>query len=142
MTDAAPRLELYVRSLAPTDARESQERVVERIQRLAEHDRIAGFEVVLCGDCVCPTAATADTEPGSRLLSRYDTFESWADEHDSELVGFEHKDVRSLLTDSNVTGIVYPRMTLAEFRNGALTYVAPSRNGTERTSVLDRLETY
>lgn len=142
MTQDDPRLELYVRSLAPTDAREPQERVVERLQTLDERDRIAGFEVALCGECVCPSSVTAGTDAGKRLLDRYDAFETWADEHDRGLVGFEHKDTQSLLTDTTVTGIVFPRMTLAEYRDGQLTYVAPSSNGAEQTSVLDRLDSY
>lgn len=142
MTQHDPRLELYVRSLAPTDAREPQERVVERLETLDERGAIAGFDVALCGDCVCPSSVTADTDAGKRLLDRYDAFETWAAERDRDLVGFEHKDTQSLLTDTTVTGIVFPRMTLAEYRGGQLTHVAPSSNGVERTSVLDRLDSY
>lgn len=142
MSDGLPRLELYLRSLAPTTARDAQDRVVERLRTLADEDAIAGFDVAVCGDCVCPNAATATSEPGSRLLSRYDAFESWAAARDRELVGFEERDTRSMLTDTRVTGIVFPRMTLAEFRDGDLTFVAPSRTDRERTSVLDRLERY
>lgn len=140
--DAPPRVELYVRSLAPTDTRQEQEQVVETLRELDEEGRIAGFEVVLCGDCVCPRSVTADTDVGEFLLRRYGTFERWADARDRDLVGFERLDTRSLLTGTDVTGIVFPRMTLAEYRDGDLTYVAPSSNGTEQTSVADRLDVY
>lgn len=142
MTDSPPRVELYVRSLAPTTARPSQERVVERLQRLDGSGDLAGFDVLVCGECVCPNAATAGTDPGKRLLSRYEAFEDWAADRDRDLVGFEERETSSMVTDTTVTGIVFPRMTLAEYRGGTLEFVAPSRNGEERTAVLDRLATY
>lgn len=142
MSDAAPRIELYVRSLAPKTARDEQDRVVRRSRALDADDRIANLDVAVCGDCVCPDAATAETDTGRRILSRYEAFRDWADAHDRELVGFEELDTRSQLTDTRVTGIVFPRITLAEYRNGSLAFVAPSRTTRTTTSVLDRLETY
>lgn len=139
---SSPRVELYVRSLAPTQARETQNEVVTRLRRLGEEGRIADHEVALCGECVCPNAATATTEVGQRLLSRYDEFQSWAADRDRDLVGFEERDTNSMLTDTTVTGIVFPRLTLAEYQDGNLAFVAPSRNGSATTAVLDRLETY
>ena len=137
-----PRVELYVRSLAPTRARETQDEVVTRLRRLGEDDRIADHEVALCGECVCPNAATATTDVGQRLLSRYDDFRAWAADHDRDLVGFQERETHSMLTDTTVTGIVFPRLTLAEYRDGDLAFVAPSRSGDTTTSVLDRLGTY
>lgn len=142
MSTEPPRVELYVRSLAPTTARPTQERVVERLQALEESGEVTGFDVVVCGECVCPNAATASTEPGERLLSRYDSFEAWAEANDRTLVGFQRRDTRSVLTDTTVTGIVFPRVTLAEYRDGTLSFVAPSGTETERTAVLDRLAEY
>lgn len=142
MDEAPPRVELYVRSLAPTDVRNQQERVVGTLQTLDAENRIKGMEVRLCGDCVCPSLHTAETDIGDRLLRRYDAFKHWAMANDRELIGFETRDNKSLLTGTTVTGIVFPRLTLAEFRDGDLTFVAPSKNGTEQTNVVDRLETY
>jgi hypothetical protein len=141
-TSQKPRVELYVRSLAPTEARDQQERVVARLQSLDDRDELRAVETVLCGDCVCPSLATADTDIGEHLLGRYRAFEEWAADHDRELVGFERRDTQSLLTNTSVTGIVFPRLALAEYRNGRPTYVAPSANGTDTTSVADRLDTY
>ncbi len=137
-----PRVELYVRSLAPADTRQTQENVVGRLQSLDARDNIRGFELALCGDCVCPTLNTATTDVGSRLLDRYDRFQQWADATDRELTGFEQRETESLLTGTTVTGVVFPRLTLAEYRDGELTFVAPSANGTEQMSVIDRIETY
>lgn len=142
MSDAGPRIELYLRSLAPTTARPEQERVVRRSRALEADGRVTDLDVAVCGDCVCPDAATAETETGRRILSRYGAFRDWADAHDRELVGFEELDTRSQLTDTRVTGIVFPRITLAEFRDGSLAFVAPSRTDGTTTTVLDRLDTY
>jgi len=142
MAGNRPRIELFLRSLAPATSREQQERIVERLRTLDEENVIRGFEVVVCGDCVCPRAATADTEPGERLLNSYEAFEAWAEDRDRELSGFERRDTRSILTGTTVTGIVFPRVVLAEYRDGDLAFVAPSADGTEETSVSDRLSAY
>ena len=140
MSDRPPRAELFLRSLAPTDARDQQERVVERLRTLEAEGRVGTLDVRLCGECVCPESVTAETEPGRRLLDRHEAFRRWADDRDRELVGFERRDTESLLTGTRVTGIVFPRIVLAEYRDGDLTYVAPSRTEQERTSVTDRLD--
>lgn len=142
MTTNGPRVELLLRSLAPTDARPAQERLVSRLQSLDEADRIRGVDYTLCGECVCPSLNTAEADIAAFLFGRYERFEAWAEENDRELVGFEERETESLLTGATVTGIVFPRMTLAEYRDGSLTFVAPSTDGTEQTAVADRLETY
>lgn len=142
MTESPPRIEVFLRSLAPTDARSNQEEILERLQELDQADRIAGYEVVLCGDCVCPSLTTAQTDVGERLLRRYESFESWAEAHNRTLDGFEERDTKSMLTGTSITGVTFPRLTIAEYRDGSLAFVAPSRNGVEQTTVRDRLTSY
>ena len=142
MLDRPPRIELYVRSLAPAEGRKRQEAVVERLRALDADGHIAGVEVVLCADCVWPSLGTAETDVGRRLLRRYDAFREWAEARGRELVGFRRRDADSLLTGTAVTGIVFPRLALAEYRDGDLAFVAPSANGTEQTTVSDRLDVY
>lgn len=142
MTGAEPRAELYVRTLAPTVAREVQEHVVERLEALAARDAIREYDVVVCGECVCPQSATAETEPGQTLLERYESFEQWAAERDRELVGFQEHEETSLLTGSTISGIEFPRMVLAEYCEGSLEFVAPSTDGDETTAVTERLDAH
>jgi hypothetical protein len=142
MAEHRPRLELFLRSLAPSTGREQQERIVERVRTLDDEDFVRDFEVVLCGECVCPRSVTAETEPGERLLNSYERFTEWADETDRELVGFEERDTKSILTGTRVTGIVFPRVVIAEYRSGELAFVAPSRDGGSETAVTDRLSAY
>lgn len=136
------QIELYVRSLAPTDIRDKQESVIERLDELERADRIDGFEVIFCGDCVCASLTTAKTAVGQRLLDRYVSFEKWATEHDRTLVGFTDHDTESTLTGTVITGVSFPRLALAEYRNRDLAFVAPSRSGNENTTVIDRIEEY
>lgn len=142
MTEHRPRLELFLRSLAPSTGREQQERIVERVRTLDDEDQIRDFEVILCGECVCPRSVTAETEPGERLLNSYERFTEWADETDRELVGFEERDTKSILTGTEVTGIVFPRVVIAEYRSDELAFVVPFRDGDSETTVADRLSAY
>ena len=142
MTAPPPRIELFVRSLAPSEGREGQERAIELLDALDERDRIAGFELVVSGDCVCPSLRAARTAPGRRLLGRYREFERWAAERDRTLVGFERREVDSALRAEPVTGISFPRLALAEYRGDALAFVAPSRTEGSVATVLERLREY
>jgi len=142
MTQKPPQIELYVRSLAPIDIRDRQESVIDRLDELAERDRIEEYEVILCGDCVCASLTTAKTTVGQRLLDRYASFEEWATTRDRSLVGFVEHDTESSLSRTNITGIKFPRLALAEYRGGNLSFVAPSHNGTENITVIDRIEEY
>jgi len=131
-TTADLRLELFVRSLAPETARPQQETVIERLRDLA--DEVADTELYVTGDCVCPSTVAAETETGRFLLDRYEAFEEWADENGVELVGFRNRCVDSSITGETVTGIQFPRLTLAVFADDQLRFVAPAiRNGTETT---------
>ncbi|MFY4814749.1 HTH domain-containing protein [Haloarcula sp. AONF1] len=131
-TTANLRLELFVRSLAPETARPQQEAVIERLRDLA--DEVADTELYVTGDCVCPSTVAAETETGRFLLDRYEAFEEWADESGVELVGFRNRCVDSSMTGETVTGIQFPRLTLAVFADDQLRFVAPAiRNGTETT---------
>jgi len=128
------RLELFVQSLAPETARPQQEAAIERLRDLAESDEVADTELYVTGDCVCPSTVAAETKPGRFLLDRYAAFEEWADENGVELVGFRNRCVDSSMTGETVTGIQFPRLTLAVFADNRLRFVAPAlRNGTETT---------
>ena len=113
-----PRLELYLRSLAPATGRDQQDRVVRRLHDLDGDGRIKGFDV----------------------LRRYERFAEWAEEAGYDLTGFERREVDSVLTGTTVTGIAFPRIVLAEYRGGSLTFVAPAADGSETVTVQDRLD--
>ena len=134
-----PRVELFVRSLAPETARAEQERVIERLGRLEERGRVRAVDVHVCGACICPSTAAAETEVGQFLLDRFERFESWAEDRGRSLVGFRRRCVDSMVAGETVTGVTFPRMTLAEFADGDLRFVAPSTNSGTST-VMDRID--
>lgn len=139
MGEEPPRIELYLRSLAPDTARDEQDRVVERLRRLDERGCLRSVDVYVTGTGVCGSTAAAETDPGQFLLGRIDRFESWADEQDRSLCGFDKQCVDSSLIGETVTGITVPRIVLAEYVDGDLEFVAPSR-GSAVTTVADRLD--
>jgi len=139
MGTARPRVELYLRSLAPETARDEQDRVVERLRRLDERDCVRSVDINVTGTGVCESTAAAETDPGRFLLDRIDRFESWADAQDRTLCGFRRQCVDSSLVGDTVTGITFPRIALAEFVDGDLQFVAPSK-GSAVTTVPDRLD--
>ena len=47
-----------------------------------------------------------------------------------------------MLTGTTVTGIAFPRMVLAEYRGGSLTFVAPATDDGGTVTVRDRLDRY
>ena len=139
--DGAIRLELFVRSLAPSAVRPAQESVVYRLQRLEEAPRVATVDVHVAGDRVCRGAATARTRPGRFLLDRVDAFEAWADRTDRSIdETFEHVADARGIDGADCSGIRFPAMVLAEYVGGDLRFVAPAASGGETTSVPDRVE--
>jgi len=134
-----PRVELFLRSLAPETARAEQDDLIERLQWLEADGRLRTFEVHVCGACLCPSTAAADTDTGRFLLARFEQFESWAAERDRSLVGVRRRCVESSLAGDTVSGLSLPRMTLAEFVDGEVRFVAPSA-GSSTTTVRDRLD--
>jgi hypothetical protein len=139
--DDGTHVELYVRSLSPTDARDSQESILQRLQRT---DAVDSIEIVVTGDRICPETVAASTEIGSVLLEKFERFEQWAASTDRTLApAFRRETGRSLLTGESVSGACFPDRALAEYRNGTLSFVAPSLEGrgeNERTwSVPERV---
>ena len=125
------RLELYVRSLSASEARTEQETVVEQLATLVERGLIDEYSVDVWGEELSPTGVMAETEPGQVALERVAEFRAWAREtHRSLVPFFERRAVRRPLTGEWSRLIIkLPVMTLAAYRDGELTFVAPCREG-------------
>lgn len=135
------RVELYVRSLCPQGMHGSQETVIERLERLDEADVLSQFEVRVWGHQVALSTASSRTEAGENALARYGLFKQWADEHDRSINSFfDVRTVESELLDERYTAVVFPALTLAEFRGDELVHMAPSSDGEEISTVGDRLD--
>ena len=139
-TDTTPtdiRLTLYVRSLDPRQRQGRQTAILHRLRSLAASGTIQAYDVTIWGRRLPVRAADAQTALGARLCTRLTLFGEWARRNgydfeqtfparrvDAELTG-EHYEVREL-----------PQLTLAEFHDDALAFLAP----TEQTRIEERLD--
>jgi acyl dehydratase len=135
------RVELHVRSLAPRAGKRQQERIIDRLGRLASAGRIDELSVDVWGRQVDPSSAAAQTDAGRYVLDHVDAFRAWAEETGRSVESFfETRHVDSAITDEQYSALVLPTLTLAEYRDDELAYVAPCRDGDEITTVADRLD--
>lgn len=134
------RLELYVRSLAPTGCRSGQEGIVERLAQLESSGQIEEYTVDIWGRQLSLDGSPR-TEPEARIRERIELFQSWARTHDRSLDRFFPVDtVRSELTGEEYTCVRVPVMTLAEYEAERLRFVTPSTDGETTHTVADHIE--
>lgn len=135
------RVELHVRSLAPRAGGRQQERVIDRLDHLESAGRVDEATVDVWGRQVGLSSAAARTDAGRYVLDRVESFREWADETGRSVESFfETRRVSSDITDEEYVALVLPSLTLAEYRDGDLAYVAPCSDGDEVTTVPDRLD--
>lgn len=133
-------VELYVRSLAPASSHSCQESVLERLEWLASRGHVADFEVHVWGSRFDPSGASARTVAGRFVRERLATFTEWADRNGLSIrTFFDERPVRSSVTGEDYTAVVLPTMTLAEYVDGELEFVAPCSDGETVHTVEDRL---
>jgi len=140
--DSAPSgettVELFVRSLAPSDDCGHAEAVIRRLDDLA--DRPLEYEVHVWGEAVGLEPPLADTDPARFVLDRVASFREWAERNDAELVGFEARETRCEFTDSHLRLLSLPTVVLATYRNDDLVGVAPVRTPDGTVSVEEYLD--
>ena len=132
----------WVELFHSTGSTDEQPRLANRLQDAVERGTVRTFDMFRCGDCASGPTGRPQRSVQALLQRRYRAFQRWADEHNRELVGFEREQVSSMLTGEPGERIVFPDSTLAEYRNGKLTFVAPSRGESGLTTPLDRVRTY
>lgn len=144
-TDAATtdlRVELFVRSLAPSGAHERQQAVVSRLERLVSDGRIDTVSTTVWGRRICPEMA-ADLTVGRSILDRVDRLRTWARRHDASLEPSFDEHVERSMLDGTHTVVVLPVLCLAVFEGDDLRGVFPCvKDGTPCTveDGLDLLE--
>lgn len=132
-------LELYVRSLTPTECRNRQADVVRRLAQLEVDGRIDDVTVEVWGRQLAVDDAHR-TEPGRRISDRIDAFRTWAaDTGRSVDRQFPVERVSSTLTGDEYTRIGFPTMTLAEYEGDDLRFVSPCTDDGAVCTVEDRL---
>lgn len=132
-----PRVDLYVRSLCPSEGQYQQEQVIERLNELAEAGHIAGVSVHVWGKQI---PRDGDTAVGGAIRDQIEAFEAWSDRTGTSLAQFfETRESRSLLTGETAQTIVLPTLCLAEVHGDEFQYVAPCVDDGTVCTVRDRL---
>jgi len=141
MSQTAPYLELYVRSMLPDGAGERQEALLEELDELERDGDIAGYNVVVWGKQIAPESAAAATEEGRYILNRVSEFKQWALANNVSLSSFyQRRPVDSEAADETYDAVVLPVMGLAEYHDDELAHVAPCTDGDVVHTISDRLE--
>jgi hypothetical protein len=132
---AGTAVELCVRSLSE----EVQPLLDETLDRL-DAAEVEPVDVVVWGRSFDPTGTAATTDFGRSLADRIETFRRWETENDASFAPFFRARTVDRLTDETCTRVDLPTVTLAEYRDGELAFVAPCRLAGRHYTVLDRAE--
>lgn len=131
-------IELCVRSLSPTAARERQQAIVGRLEALAERDVVDEVDVSVWGDRIRLDGDERTTS--SAVHERMERLRSWAAASGRSLEPvFQRRTGQSSLMGGHYDVLVLPMMGLVEYRDGRVSHVAPSRDGDDLVSVSDRV---
>ena len=129
-------VEVCVRSLSG----DVQPLLDETLRRLEGADDIDRIRVVVWGRSFDPTGPAATTDPGRVLADRLETFRLWAAENGASFGPFFRARTVDRLTGGTSTRIDLPTVSLAEYRDGDLAFVAPCWLDGRYHAVLDRAE--
>jgi len=134
-------VDVFVRSLAPTNGLERQRAVIDRLDRLESDGAIDGYDVHVWGEAVAVDAPLSATETGRGVRTRVAAFQQWAlAENVSVQPFFERTERSSAMTGDEQTVITLPSITVAEREKAELVGMAPHRSEGEVVSVLDYLD--
>jgi len=129
------RVALYVRETLPEPAQQRAERVVTRLEGLANDDRIDGYDVfhwpkrIRCDEADCVSGA------------RYNEFVRWAQDSGVALTPFfETRDCYSMATAERGEWLVFPALCLVVYENGEMASVFPHADADSYRSVVDCLD--
>lgn len=119
-------VELCVRSLSPQGASSRQEAVIDHLADLEERGVIETFSLIVWGARFAPGSAAARTATGRELERRIEAFERWvAQAEKPDELAFEHREVRSLVSDERREEIVLPVLCLVVYQDEVLRCVSP-----------------
>lgn len=135
------RMELFLRSLAPPAARDSQEAIIDRLNELDERNDVRGYDLTIWGDRIC-----LDTDPRSpterTLRDTVDRFRRWERRHDVSLApGFDERTVDPLAGDAH-TVFHTPTIALAVYADTNVWGVFPCEVDGEVVTVDECLDAF
>lgn len=131
--------ELGVRSLS-ADAQPLLDRAIEGLGRAVEDGSVDEFELFVTGETFVPGSAAARTAVGRDLSRRVADIRDWATRTGASVDPyFEPDDVDCRFTDEQYTCVRFPTLSLVEYHDGELAFVAPARVDGDLVDVLDRV---
>lgn len=157
-------LELWIRSIAPTVRTARRDRIVDRVRQLADRDVVDAFEcngwasIVERDDVGVESEGEDDAgvesgyedegeggrpsqHPNQPLRAVLESFERWADRAGRSLEPcFRTRRAESAITGESTVVCRPPTVALAEYHDGELVHVAPSRVGERMVGIEDRLD--
>lgn len=130
-------VDLYVRADAPVPERRDE--VVDRLQYLSTHDRIADFEVIPWPRAV--SLGLADRIADDGIPGTVRSFERWASRHGLRLrPQFDVRQSRSTITGETDDLLVLPVLCLAARDEDGLAWIVPVHDGASTVTVEDALD--
>jgi hypothetical protein len=137
----AYRMELFLRSLAPPAARNSQEVIVDRLKRLDDRNHIREFDLTVWGDRICLDVSPRTATERS-IRDKVDRFRQWERRHDVSLApGFAEREVDPLVDDA-YTVFHTPVIALAVYADTNVWGVFPCEVDGEVVTVDDCLDAF
>lgn len=134
-------MELFLRSLAPPAARDSQEAIVDRLNGLDDRDRIREFDLTIWGDRIC-LDVTPRTPTERSIRDKIDRFRQWERRYDVSLEpAFEEREVEPLVGDP-YTVFRTPVIALAVYAGTNVWGVFPCDVGGEVVTVDECLDAF
>jgi len=135
-TTTAPRAVLYLRD-APADSR-LESTVLERLESLAETDRVAGVET---RTWVARVPLSSSVPSRRSHVRAFEAMERWADERGLSIrPPFALGHVGSAVTDDVESVLVTPSVLLTLWDGDDIVAVYPHRDGNGTVTVTDALE--
>lgn len=141
-SDVDLRVEVFVRSLAPTPAAHvAQVDLVKAVNDLADGGPLADTTVSVWGDRLCRCDTCRDTSAGRAMLDRVRAFEAWAAAVPAAVtVPFDRRCLACGFTGAEADVIVPPGVTIAVYGDASLLGVFPCEVDGESISVAEGLE--
>lgn len=141
MSEQQPRhrAELRLRELAPRGVDGTKERLVGRLEALANADALDSYSIDTWGaDAVLEGT---DDPLSRRLREPYDELEDWAEEHGRSLEsGFLRREQGSIVDEESREVVSFPLFSLVVYDDAGIEAVYPHRNGDQVYTIRDGLE--
>lgn len=138
-TPADRSLELFVRSLSPTEAPATDH--VDRVRTFAADGRVADATVTVWGDEVGLAETPRRTATGRFILERVAALRAWAADNDVGVAPFfRTREVATTVTGETFTAMRLPVCCLAEYRDCEVVHVTPHLADDRTVTVADRLQ--